>query len=268
MMRQKSAMIKLPVKVGSHHVYVSVQRDTNAEQLIVKALKKCKIATTSKQVAYGLFERLSGIDRLVNGSENVYEIWMNKTVSNGDMLKCELIVKLLSINELRMKRKRPTDLIKHHQHQHQHQHQQEQQREKKAKLEHRPIPIMATINDSNHTYEYIQDSISSILVNNNNKNNKIRNNKSGNKLKKRVHFSLNVAENSVASSTAAIMTQFNDNNEQQQRQEISQFTILRSVKNIRKIYSNFALNYKLLLATAGNCSNMMTTDEFLPIANI
>ena len=100
--------MKIPVRLGSKVVKLTIQPDTNCKMMIEKALKKCKIPSKPSQtssssnaiqspstlmnVKHNLFERINGIERLVSSDENIYELLINLKMSNIDQV--EFVIKL------------------------------------------------------------------------------------------------------------------------------------------------------------------------------
>lgn len=90
-MNLKKSSIKLRVKVGSHKLTVNITKDTSCNDLIKMCLKECKIKTTSVQFKnYVLIERAQGVERVIVGSQNMFELLMQWNCNYG----YELLIKL------------------------------------------------------------------------------------------------------------------------------------------------------------------------------
>jgi hypothetical protein len=89
----KKPATKLTLKVGSHVVHITVDKTTRCQELVRMALKECKINNASRM--YSLFERASGVERLLSPEQNVYKLIGEWQVANKTgQIKYELIVKL------------------------------------------------------------------------------------------------------------------------------------------------------------------------------
>ena len=84
----KKSSIKLAVKVGSHLIYLHVNRESKVIDLTRMALKECKINNPTKM--YSVFERANGIDRLISPDQHVYKLLLEWSINQ----KYELLVKL------------------------------------------------------------------------------------------------------------------------------------------------------------------------------
>ena len=102
--------IKIPVKVGSNQIYVSIHKDTKCAQLIRHSLKQCKIQTNktvligdalaghdasqlvTKRKNYALFERAAGIEQMIKYEQNIFELWSQWKLKHAEK-QVEFIVK-------------------------------------------------------------------------------------------------------------------------------------------------------------------------------
>jgi hypothetical protein len=71
--------IHVPVKMGSHHMVLHLQSDSNqkltSSKLVEYALKRCRLnGSTNLPKTYALFENVNGVERLVNESESLVDL--------------------------------------------------------------------------------------------------------------------------------------------------------------------------------------------------
>lgn len=103
--------LKIPVKIGSNQIYVSISKETKCSQVIRQALQQCKIKTNYKTVligdgmaatraqrhlmsrdSYALFERAAGIEQLIKNDQNIFELWLQWKLRRTE-IKVEFIIK-------------------------------------------------------------------------------------------------------------------------------------------------------------------------------
>ena len=104
--------LKIPVKIGSNQIYVSISKETKCSQVIRQALQQCKIKTNFKTVvsigdamtttraqrhltsrdSYALFERAAGIEQMIKSDQNIFELWLQWKLRRTE-LKVEFIIK-------------------------------------------------------------------------------------------------------------------------------------------------------------------------------
>ena len=97
--------IKIPVKIGSNQIYVSISKETKCAQLVRMALNQCKIKSNYKSIlvgesarhlisrdSYVLFERAAGIEQMIKNEQNVFELWLQWKLRHAER-QVEFIIK-------------------------------------------------------------------------------------------------------------------------------------------------------------------------------
>ena len=106
--------IKIPVKIGSHLTHVSVNDKLYiCDDFIRIALIQCNLIKCANEYlnTYSLFERLNGIEVMIDSNENMFNLWSSKWSNlindkNFSLIikkykKSELLCKLIQKNEKR-----------------------------------------------------------------------------------------------------------------------------------------------------------------------
>ena len=109
------AKIKIPVKIGSHLTHVGLNdKIDSCDEFIRVALIQCNLIKCANQYlnTYALFERLHGIEVMIDASENMLNLWSSKwsTLINDanfsliikKFKKSEVLCKFIEKNEKRM----------------------------------------------------------------------------------------------------------------------------------------------------------------------
>ena len=93
---------KIPVKVGSHSINIYVNDEKiSCENFIEIALIQCKVVKGSAEGVtknYSLFERLNGIEVIINQDENIYNLWTTRWKNDANFLL--IIKKFQKLNSL------------------------------------------------------------------------------------------------------------------------------------------------------------------------
>lgn len=85
-LKSRKSVVQIPVKVGSHEVFLNVHQETKCSTLVQQALTECKISLSK---GYALFEKSRGIDRQVKRDQNIWALMISWDIDE----KYELIVK-------------------------------------------------------------------------------------------------------------------------------------------------------------------------------
>jgi hypothetical protein len=110
-----SMKIKIPVKIGSHLTHVNVNDKVLCSDDFVRiALIQCNLIKCANEFlnTYALFERLNGIELMINANTNIYSLWSSKWCNlindnNFSLIikkyrKSENLCKFIEKNEKRM----------------------------------------------------------------------------------------------------------------------------------------------------------------------
>lgn len=117
--------MKISVKVGSNQIVLSINKLTTCSDLIRMALLQCKIGKTVTQKRfffksfttvqlnesiarnYGLFERAIGIEREIDATENISQLWFKW--NSAAQHQMQFIIKLCPTNSKLVQQKIQTN---------------------------------------------------------------------------------------------------------------------------------------------------------------
>ena len=98
--------MKVSVIIGSNKINLPIQKTTTCQALIKEVLTECKINTKQSNGSspsiveqYSLFERALGVERKLSHNENIFELWLQWSLSNKQRIEF-IVRKSNSVNKV------------------------------------------------------------------------------------------------------------------------------------------------------------------------